>query len=201
MLRDSKDLGIKVASFFAFSTENWNRPKDEIDHLFEYLEEFFRRHINELKENGTRIVVSGDISRLPHSTREVVEKAIEETSSNDVFLVNICLNYGGRDEIVRAASKIASDVMKSGISIDEITEESFKKYLWHPEVPDIDLLIRTSGEQRISNFMLYQLAYAELVFTDVKWPDFDKEELVRCLEKYRKRERRYGGLAQCTEAK
>jgi len=189
-----REFHIKYMSFFAFSTENWNRPQDEIDHLMDYLEEFFYREIDYLDSLGTKIVVSGDLSRIREKTRNVCLSAIERTKNNRNWCINICLNYGGRDEIVRAARKIAQDYHSGKVALDSIDEVSFKRYFWIPELPDVDLMIRTSGEERLSNFMLYQNAYAELVFTPVKWPDFKRDAFVACLKEFQSRDRRFGGL-------
>lgn len=189
-----REFNIKYASFYAFSTENWNRPQDEIDHLMDYLEDFFHREIDYVMETNGRIVISGDLARIREQTRLVCLDAIERTKNNDGFIFNVCLNYGGRDEIVRATKKIAEEFKEGKISLSDITEESFKKYLWQPIMPDIDLMIRTSGEQRLSNYLLYENAYAEFVFTDVKWPDFRRKAFIDCLKEYQNRNRRYGGL-------
>lgn len=189
-----REFKIKFMSFFAFSTENWNRPQDEIDHLMDYLEEFFRKEIDYLDSVGTRIVVSGDLGRIREQTRTVCLEAIRRTKNNETWVINICLNYGGRDEIVRAARKAAELAVEGRLDPSSLTEASFRTYFWEPSLPDIDLLIRTSGEERISNFMLYQCAYSELVFTPVKWPDFKREAFVACLQEFDNRDRRYGGL-------
>jgi undecaprenyl diphosphate synthase len=189
-----REFKIKYMSFYAFSTENWNRPQDEIDHLMDYLEEFFLREIDYLDSVGTRIVVSGDLSRIREKTRKVCYESIERTKNNKNWVINVCLNYGGRDEIVRAAKKMALDVQQGKVSLDSIDEDSFKKYFWVPDLPDVDLMIRTSGEERLSNYLLYQNAYAEFVFTPVKWPDFKRGAFVDCLKEYQDRNRRFGGL-------
>ncbi len=188
------EFGIKYMSFYAFSTENWNRPEDEINHLMDYLEEFFKKEIDYLDSKGTRILVSGDLGRIREQTRKICNQAIDRTKNNSTFYLNICLNYGGRDEIVRAAKKIASEYKEGKISLDDVNEETFKNYLWNPLIPDVDLMIRTSGEMRLSNYLLYENAYAEFVFTPVKWPDFHRSELIDCLEEYQNRNRRFGGL-------
>lgn len=185
--------GIKVVSVYAFSTENWSRPQDEIDHLMGYLEEFLAREIPSFSARGGKIIVSGDLGRLPESTRNACLKAIEDTKDNQGQIFNVCLNYGGRDEIVRATKAIAEEVKEGKIRLNEIDEAYVKAHLWH-DLPDVDLLIRTSGECRLSNYLLYQVAYAEFIFTPTKWPDFGKKELDACLEEYEKRDRRYGGL-------
>lgn len=185
---------IYAMSFFAFSTENWNRPEDEITHLMDYLEEFFKKNMDYLLSKGARVIVSGDLSRLRPSTRETCLSAIEESKGNDTCVLNVCLNYGGRDDIVHACRKIAEDVRSGKLKEEDIDERLFASYLYTAGLPDVDLLVRTSGEQRISNYMLYQIAYAELVFTPVKWPDFDKAALIDCLKEYCGRNRRFGGL-------
>jgi undecaprenyl diphosphate synthase len=189
-----REFHIKYMSFYAFSTENWNRPQDEIDHLMDYLEEFFRKEIDYLDSVGTRIVVSGDLSRIREQTRKVCYAAIDRTKNNSTWFINVCLNYGGRDEIVRAAKKIALDVEAKKLSLDDLTEARFRDYLWVKELPDVDLMIRTSGEERLSNYMLYQNAYAEFVFTPVKWPDFKRDAFIDCLKEFQQRNRRFGGL-------
>ena len=185
---------IKVMSLYAFSTENWNRPKDEIDHLFNYLEIFFKKEIKRFMRDGSRVSVSGDLSRIPEKTRKVILESIEKTKDNKNFVFNICLNYGGKSEIVRATKQICEDVKEGKISVDDINETSFENYLYTKDLPPVDLLIRTSGEQRISNFLLWQLAYAEFIFTKTYWPDFSKKELKECIEEFKNRDRRYGGI-------
>ncbi len=188
------EFNIKYMSFYAFSTENWNRPQDEIDHLMDYLEEFFKKEIDYLDSKGTRILVSGDLGRIREQTRNVCYEAIERTKNNSTFYLNVCLNYGGRDEIVRATKKIAAEYKEGKITLDDINEETYKNYLWNPFLPDVDLMIRTSGEMRLSNYLLYENAYAEFVFTPVKWPDFHRDALIDCLEEYQNRNRRFGSL-------
>lgn len=188
------EFNIKYMSFYAFSTENWNRPQDEIDHLMDYLEEFFIKQIDYLDTKGTRILISGDLNRIRPQTRKVCLEALERTKNNSSFYLNVCLNYGGRDEILRASKKIALDYKEGKLNLDDLNEKTFKNYLWNPLLPDVDLMIRTSGEERLSNFLLYENAYAEFVFTDVKWPAFHREELIDCLKEYQNRSRRFGGL-------
>ena len=185
---------IKVCSFYAFSTENWNRPKDEIDHLFNYLEIFFKKEINRLIKDGTKVIISGDISRLPKKTQKTCVDAMEKTASLKNYVVNICLNYGSRDEITKATKEIASLVKEGKMDVNEITPEVISSHLYTKGLPDVDLMIRTSGEERLSNYLLWQNAYAEFVFTDVHWPDFKKEAFEKCLEEYNSRNRRFGGL-------
>jgi undecaprenyl diphosphate synthase len=189
-----REFKIKYMSFYAFSTENWNRPQDEIDHLMDYLEEFFHKQIDYLDSVGTRIVISGDLSRIRPQTQRVCREAVERTKKNGTWFINICLNYGGRDELVRAAKKVAVDYAEGKLKLDDLNEQSFKRYFWVPELPDVDLMIRTSGEERLSNYLLYQNAYAEMVFTPVKWPDFKRDAFIDCLKEYQNRNRRFGGL-------
>ena len=185
--------GVKVMSLYAFSTENWNRPKQEINQLFKYLEVFFKKEINRMIKDGTRITTSGDITKLPLKTQQTVNDAKEKTKDLKNFTFNICLNYGGRSELVRAAKLFAEDV-KAGKDIDSLNEENFNDYLYTKGLPPVDLLIRTSGEQRTSNYLPYQLAYAEMLFPITPWPDFTKEEFRKCIDQYMKRDRRFGGI-------
>ncbi len=185
---------IQVMSLYAFSTENWNRPKAEINHLFNYLELFFKRESARLLRDGCQVRTSGDLSRLPKKTQKVIADAKEKTKDCKNYVFNICLNYGGRDDIVRAAKLFAQDVKDGKKDIDSLTENEFQQYLYTTDLPPVDLLVRTSGEQRISNFMPWQLAYAEFIFTPTYWPDFTKAELRKCLEEYKTRDRRFGGI-------
>lgn len=189
-----KEYGIKVCSFYAFSTENWNRPKAEINHLFNYLEAFFKREINGLVKDGVRVVISGDMSRLPVKTQKTCLDAINRTKDNDNYVMNICLNYGSRNEIVEATKHIVEDVQNGKIEKDMISEALFSDYLYTKGLPDVDLMIRTSGEERLSNYLLWQNAYAEFVFTKTYWPDFKREAFEECLRIYNSRNRRFGGL-------
>ncbi len=188
------ETGVKVMSLYAFSTENWNRPKDEIKHLFQYLEIFFKKEIKRMLKDGCRIVASGDLSRLPLKTQKVVNDAIEQTKDGKNFTFNICLNYGGKDEIVRATKKFAQDVLDGKKTIDDLNETTFEDYLYTKGLPPVDLLVRTSGEMRTSNYLPWQLAYAEFIFPKVAWPDFSKDELRKCIAEYNNRNRRFGGI-------
>lgn len=189
-----KEYNIKVMSFYAFSTENWKRPKSEINHLFHYLEVFFKKEMPTLMRDGVKVVVSGDLSKLPLKTQNTCLDAIEKTKNNPNYVFNICLNYGGRDEILRAAKLIAQDYKNNNIELDKIDNNLFSQYLYTANLPDVDLMVRTSGEERLSNFLLWQCAYAEFVFTKVHWPDFKKEAFLECLQEYNHRNRRFGGL-------
>lgn len=188
--------GVKVMSLYAFSTENWNRPKAEINHLFRYLDIFFKREQKRLVKDGCRVIVSGDITRLPEKTQKTLQKLFEITKDGKNFTFNICLNYGGKAEIVRAAKLFAEDVKEGRKSIDDLTEDVFADYLYTKGLPPVDLLIRTSGELRTSNFMPWQLAYAEFIFPKTPWPDFTKEEFRKCLDIYYGRDRRFGGIQE-----
>ena len=188
ILRACKEFGVKAMSLYAFSTENWKRPKDEIDHLFDYLDEFFKREIDNLMKDDVQVRTMGDLTRLPAHTQNTIKEAKERTKNNKTVILNICLNYGGRDEIVRAINKAINE------NNGEITEEKFATYLDSTGLPEVDLLIRTSGEQRLSNYMLWQMAYAEFIFTPTYWPDFKREHLIECLKEFESRNRRFGGL-------
>ena len=185
---------IRAMSLYAFSTENWNRPEDEIRHLFEYLDIFFKKEMKRIIKDGSRVIVSGDISRLPEKTRKTVLDAIEKTKDCNRFFFNICLNYGGKAEIVRAAKLFASEVKEGKHQVDDLTEELFETYLYTKDLPPVDLLIRTSGELRTSNYMPWQLAYAEFIFPKTPWPDFTKEEFRKCIDEYYSRNRRFGTI-------
>jgi undecaprenyl diphosphate synthase len=196
VIRTSDELGIKYLTLYAFSTENWKRPAAEIDALMSLLVEYLRKEIRELNSNNVKISVLGQVEAFPTVAQSEIANAVELTKNNTGLNVNIALNYGGRAEIVRAAKAIAMDVLDKKISIDDIDERLFSNYLYTANIPDPDLLIRTSGEFRLSNFLLYQIAYTELVFTapDVLWPDFDKKAYLEAIMEYQRRQRRYGGL-------
>jgi undecaprenyl diphosphate synthase len=193
VIRGAGELGIPVLTLFAFSTENWTRPADEVSDLMGLLRHYLRNELEELGRNGARLRVIGDRARLaPDIVRDIAD-AEQRTRANTRIDVNICINYGSRDEIVRATRSLARKVARASWR-REIDENLFERELLTAGVPDPDLLIRTSGEQRISNFLLWQCAYAELVFVDTLWPDFGKEHLERAIAEFRRRERRYGGV-------
>jgi len=194
VLNNCREFGIKVISLYAFSTENWKRPKTEISHLFHYLEVFFNRELKTLIRDGVKVMVSGDVSRLPKKTQNTISDAIKQTSACDQHIMNICLNYGGQQEIVRAVKIISEKVNNGSLNINQIDEKTVSQYLYTAELPPVDLMIRTSGEYRLSNFLLWQNAYAEFIFPKVHWPDFDREQLILCLQEYVSRNRRFGGL-------
>ncbi|MGI6735044.1 MAG: polyprenyl diphosphate synthase [Bacilli bacterium] len=182
---------IPVMSVYAFSTENWSRPKKEVDFLFRTLEKRLHSVLKKVQKHNIKIMTSGDLSRLPVSTQEAINYAKEESKNNTGTILNICINYGGKDEIVRAIKRLNAD---KSANIEDLTVEQFEEYLDTKGLPPVDLLVRTSGEMRLSNYMLWQLAYAEFIFTPTYWPDYDEKCLVQDLEEYAKRTRRFGGL-------
>ncbi len=199
------NIGISTISLYSFSTENWKRPKQEIVALFRLLERFIKEKLDELKEKKIKVLVSGDINPLPKSTKKLINYAIQETKLNHKMTANFCFNYGSRDEIHQAVTLLIKEKLKAfqesfqtshqkDLDIPQIKHEDFKQYLYTSELPDVDLLIRTAGELRLSNFLLYQSAYAELYFTDVLWPDFSKEELLKSITTFQNRVRKFGGL-------
>lgn len=192
LVRNSVDLGIKYLSIYAFSTENWRRDKKEVDYLMNLLVEFVVKELDYLHKNNVKITLMGNKDDLPEKTKREVIRSIELTKNNTKLHLNIALSYGSRNEIVNAIKNVLKDYENNKINIDNINEESFKNYLFTHDMPDPDLLIRTSGEIRLSNFLLYQLAYAEFYFTDVLWPDFKKEQLLMAIENFQNRKRRYG---------
>ncbi len=194
VVETSVKLGIKSLTLFAFSTENWKRPKDEVDNLMKLLVVFVNNELKRLSKNNVRLKILGDIEKLPSISRMAVEKALKKTEENTGLILNIALNYGGQTEIVRAAKKLARDAMAGEVDLDSLDEESFKDYLYTRGQDLPDLLIRPSGELRISNFLLYQIAYTEFYFADILWPDFNEEEYYKAILDYQKRDRRYGGL-------
>ncbi|MBU1077477.1 MAG: isoprenyl transferase [Spirochaetes bacterium] len=186
---------VKYLSLYAFSTENWKRPKTEINILMKLLSRFIKKETEEFHRNNIRLLVSGDITVMPTGIRNEINRVIELTRNNTKFILNVCLNYGSRDEILNAVRSILKDFKKGKIKEERIDEKLFQKYLYNGELlPDPDLLIRTSGELRISNFLLWQIAYSEFYFTQTLWPDFNEQELGKAIEVYKKRNRRFGGL-------
>ena len=189
----SNELGIKTLTVYAFSTENWKRPKSEVDFLMKLPQEFLGTFLPELIAENVRVEMMGDISLIPSHTQKAVKQAMEDTKNNNGMILNFALNYGSRGEIVTAVNSIIHDV-KNGIIQENVSEEMVSSYLMTKHLPDPDLLIRTSGEKRLSNFMLWQSAYTELWFTDVLWPDFSEDYLLQAVEEYQKRSRRFGGV-------
>ncbi|MCM8819232.1 MAG: isoprenyl transferase [Candidatus Omnitrophica bacterium] len=195
IVRAAKKLGVKILTLFAFSTENWNRPKSEINLLFSYLNNFLKTYKKELMKENIKLKVIGRRDRISENIIKKIEELEKLTATNNDFLLNIALDYGGRWDIVNATKKIISDIQQNKISVDMIDENFFSRYLSINDLPDPDLLIRTSGEERISNFLLWNLAYSELYFPKVYWPDFDEKQLKKAIEVYSKRERRYGAIS------
>jgi undecaprenyl diphosphate synthase len=188
------ELGIKYLTLYAFSTENWNRPQSEVDALMKLLESYLKNCIKTAEKNHMRVRVIGDVTRLSEQFRKRIEELEAASASNPGLNLTIAINYGSRDEMMRAMRRMMQDYKDDKISIEQADENLFASYLDTKELPDPDLLIRTSGEQRLSNYLLWQLAYSEFYFTDVPWPDFHKKELELAIEAYNKRDRRYGGL-------
>ena len=190
IVRASSDAGIKILTVYAFSTENWKRSKEEVDGLMNIAIEYFKKEIGELHQNHVKVNVIGNLAGLNTKVRAAAENAMAITAQNTGLTLNIALNYGGRDDIVAAVKELIS----AGVSADEVTEQSINDHLYTKGQPDPDLLIRTGGESRYSNFMLWQVAYTELAFTDIYWPDFDVEKYYEIIENYQKRDRRYGSV-------
>ncbi len=188
-----RELGIKCATFYAFSTENWKRPADEVNGIMELLRQYIK-DIREAARENVRIVIIGDISRFAEDIRTELESIQIDSAANDGFIVSIALNYGGRAELVKAMRELAELVSENKLPPSAITEERIEKHLYTSELPQLDLVIRPSGEQRLSNFLIWQAAYAEFVFMDVLWPDFTKKDLQFALEQFASRCRRYGGI-------
>ena len=191
-----KELGVKYVTVYAFSTENWNRPQDEVDALMKLLRNYMKTCLKTAEKNRMCVRVLGDKTRLDQDIQTRIAELEEATKNNDGLHFQIAINYGGRDEIIRAVKKLSAKVQSGEVSPETITADMLEVYLDTAGIPDPDLLIRTCNEQRISNFLLWQLAYTEFYFTPVPWPDFTKEELMKAVEAYNHRDRRYGGLKE-----
>ena len=192
IVRACREIGISYLTLYAFSTENWQRPRSEVAALMTLLKKFLESEQKEMLDNNIRLYAIGQIERLPEDVRQVLYKAMTLTKKNDGMLLVLALSYGGRAEIVRMVKEIVIKTKNGSIDPDSITPEIISEHLYTKEMPDPDLLIRTSGEMRISNFLLWQIAYTEIYVTDTLWPDFGKDELVRILQDYQQRERRFG---------
>ncbi len=192
VVKSCRKLGIKYLTLYAFSVENWLRPKEEVKALTKLLKNYLEEELDEMMDNDIRLMAIGDIEALTGGVKTVLRDAIEKTSGNKGMCLNLALSYGGRDEIVNGVKKIVEDIKSGTVNENTITKDMFSKYLYFPEMPDPDLLIRTSGEYRLSNFLIWQLAYTELYFTEVLWPDFSKEHLFEAIADYQRRERRFG---------
>ena len=194
IVRAAHDLGIQYLTVYAFSTENWSRPDEEVNALMKLLRDYLRTCMNTVEKNNMCVRIIGDKTRLAPDIRDAIRELEEYSSQFDGIYFQIAVNYGARDEIVRAVRKTAEDVQKGILEPEDITQETISARLDTADIPDPDLLIRTGGEERLSNYLLWQLAYAEFYFTDVMWPDFDKDELVKAIEVFQSRQRRFGGV-------
>ncbi|MFV9689554.1 MAG: isoprenyl transferase [Desulfobacteria bacterium] len=192
IVRTCREIGIEVLTLYAFSTENWRRPKYEVKSLMAILKRFLISELNEMLANSIRFNAIGQIERMPGDVQAVIRDTMAATSHNKGMVLNLALSYGSRDEIVLAVQKAAADVQNGLLAPDDLTPDLFSEYLYTKGMPDPDLLIRTSGEMRISNFLLWQIAYSEIYITDILWPDFRKQALLEAVRHYRKRERRFG---------
>ena len=190
------DLGIEYLTFYAFSTENWSRPADEVKALMKILRDYLKESVKKASENNMRVRVIGDRERLDEDIRASIEHLEEASAGNTGLNFQIALNYGGRDEMLRAIRRIAAECRDGQLSVEDIDEKLFASYLDTSDIPEPDFMIRTSGEQRLSNFLLWQTAYSEFYFPEVLWPDFDKKELKKAIEEYTKRDRRFGGIKE-----
>lgn len=194
VVQEAFRLNVKYISIFAFSTENWKRPQEEIDYIFSLPKKFFKDNIQYFIDNEVKIIISGDYLKLPKETVDVIEDALNKTKEYSKYILNIALNYGSQAEILKACQEMAIDYKNKKIKLEDFNVETFNKHLYSKELPPIDFLIRTSNEKRISNFMLWQLSYAELYFSKKLWPEFNARQLRKALVDYSKRKRRYGGV-------
>jgi len=192
VISSCRELGIEALTIYAFSTENWSRPKREIKALMTLLKRFVRNEGKKLLQNNIRLNIIGNINDLPEDVAEVLNEFMQKTKNNTGMILNTALSYSGRSEIIQAVKKIAGDVKQGKLSTRQINEDTFSRYLYTSGVPDPDLLIRTSGELRISNFLLWQMAYTEIYVTNTLWPDFSKNDLITAIAEYQRRERRFG---------
>ena len=194
IVRAAGEAGVKYLTLYAFSVENWSRPKDEVDTLMKYLARYLKNEIGELNRNNVRLEVIGQIYRLPEFVQEQLEKTKAALTKNNGLTLILALSYGGRTEIIEAVRDIAAKVKAGRLEPEEINEQVIAQHLYTRNFPDPDLLVRTSGEMRVSNFLLWQISYAELVVTPTLWPDFRKPQFLEALEEYARRHRRFGGL-------
>jgi undecaprenyl diphosphate synthase len=193
-VRAAHDLGISILTIFSFSSENWSRPQSEIRDLLTLLRRFIRNDLVDLHKSNVRVRVIGEREDLPRDIRGLLDEAEDLTRGNDGLTLVVAFNYGARQEIARAARRLAVEVAQGRLSADDITPELLARHLDAPDVPDPDMIIRTSGEQRLSNFLMWQAAYSELVFVPINWPDFDRAAFEAAIAEYHRRERRFGGL-------
>lgn len=190
----SRDVGLQTTTFFAFSTENWKRPASEVDFLLSLPDKYLEKDLPELKKNNVRVTVMGNPEVLPEDSRKSIVKAMKETKNNTGMILNLAINYGGRSEIIKTVQNISKKILDGELLPEDIDDELFEKFLFTEEVGDPDLVVRTSGEQRISNFLLWQIAYSELWFTPAFWPDFTRSHLLEAILDYQRRQRRFGGV-------
>ena len=196
IIKECNNLGIEYLTLYTFSTENWNRPKLEVDTLMRVLINSLKKEIPTMKEGNIKMNAIGDLEKLPKNARAQIDEAIDKTKENTKMTLTLALSYGSREELVNVVKKISDKVKNNIISIDSIDDSIINEHLYTHNLPDVDLLIRTSGEHRISNFLLWQIAYSELYFTDVLWPDFKEENLHEAIISYQKRERRFGKTSE-----
>lgn len=194
VVKECSRLGVGYLTLYAFSTENWKRPKEEVSALMTLLVSYLRKELDELHKNNVKILAIGDIAKLPEPCIIELNKSIEKTKDNDGLVLSLALNYGGRADIIESIKSIALDVRDERLDISDIDEDLFSSYLSTKSIIDPDLVIRTSGEQRLSNFLLWEVAYSEFYYTDIHWPDFDEKELQKSIYSYQKRDRRFGGI-------
>ena len=194
VIKEADRLGVKYITLYAFSTENWKRPKDEVNALMKLLVQYLRSEVSELHRNKVVLRVLGDITALADECRKEIEESIELTKNNTGLVLNFAFNYGGRDEIIRAVKNVVDDVQEGKINKENITQELFANYLYTKDSPDPDLIIRPSGEQRLSNFLLWQCAYSEFWYSNINWPDFSEKDLQQAIYDYQNRDRRFGGV-------
>jgi undecaprenyl diphosphate synthase len=190
----ASDLGVRSLSLYAFSTENWSRPQQEVSFLMSLLVKYLKKELKNLIRKDVKLIISGHLEELPVKAKAIINQTIESSKNHQGMIFNLCLNYGGRREIADTCRSLVKQVAGGRLTIDKIDEHTISQYLYHPALGDVDLMIRTSGEERISNFLLWQLAYSELYFTPVMWPDFTKIDLLKAILAYQKRERRFGGI-------
>lgn len=194
IVKECSNLGVKILTLYAFSTENWKRPKEEVGALMKLLVEYLKKELKELHEENVIIRTIGDISKLPKICQQELTNAYNTTKNNTGLILNLALNYGGRDEIINAMKEIGAKIKEGILSPEDINEEVISQVLYTKNLSDPDIIIRTAGEQRLSNFLLWQCAYSEFWYTDIKWPDFKKDDLCKAIYDYQNRDRRFGGL-------
>ena len=195
-LKAASDLGIKALTLYAFSTENWNRPKTEVDTLMKLLSSALKKELKTFQKNNIKLHAIGNLATLPEKAFQDLTEVIEKTKNHDGFVLTLALSYGSREEIVKAVQNISKKVVNNELKIEEIDEKIINNHLYTFSLPEVDLLIRTSGEKRISNFLLWQIAYSEFYFTETLWPDFKKDDFYRAIIEYQKRERRFGKTSE-----